>query len=618
MPIQRLFSFRGLRTKLLLCFLTLGLAPMAIGGYQLFRLSTIIEAQNEQLAQELEQVDASRSIQVSFKKQVQSWKNILLRGHHPADFKKYTDEFYQEESLARNGADRLRQGIREPDLRSALDEFNAGHDLAGKTYRRGLEAYTRAKVADLHLCDEINKIVRGIDRAPTAAIDHLVELLKNKVEVARVERETLLSWQRWVAIALDALLILLTILVSLIVSASLSRPLVKTVRVLESVAAGDLSQQLVVDSQDEVGRMAAALNKAIASMRQSAEELKRQVDLQHRLANELRAKAASMLAVVSEAAHGDLTQEVPVRGDDTMGQIGEGLENFFASLRSNIAIMAQNAAVLASSSEELSAVSTQMNANAEETAAQANAVSAASEQVSKNVHTVATGVEQMSEGFREIAKNAGESSRVAARAVKATEITNRTIAKLGASSSEIGQVIKVITTIAEQTNLLALNATIEAARAGEAGKGFAVVANEVKELAKEAARASEDIGRRIEAIQDDTKSAVGAIGQVSEVISQISDISNAIAGAVEEQTATASEISRNIAEAAAGTGEIAQNITAVAQAAGSTTEGAHNTYQASAELSRMAVELQQLVDQFKFERSANGHSNRNMTAVHSH
>lgn len=253
-----------------------------------------------------------------------------------------------------------------------------------------------------------------------------------------------------------------------------------------------------------------------------------------------------------------------------------------------------SACTLGSSAEELTAVSTQMAANAEETSAQANVVSAASEQVSKNVQTVSTGVEEMNSAIREIAKNASESARVAEQAVSTAESANVSISKLGESSIEIGNVIKVITSIAEQTNLLALNATIEAARAGEAGKGFAVVANEVKELAKETARATEDIGRKVETIQSDTKGAVDSIQQISQVIAQINDISNTIASAVEEQTATATEMSRNVAEAAKGTAEIAQNITAVAQAAQNTTQGASNAQQAASELARMAADLQKL------------------------
>jgi methyl-accepting chemotaxis protein len=253
-----------------------------------------------------------------------------------------------------------------------------------------------------------------------------------------------------------------------------------------------------------------------------------------------------------------------------------------------------NAHTLGSSAEELTAVSTQMAASAEETSAQATVVSAAAEQVSKNVQTVATGVDEMNSAVREIAKNASDAARVAQRAVADAQAANHTVSKLGESSSEIGKVIKVITSIAEQTNLLALNATIEAARAGEAGKGFAVVANEVKELAKETARATEDISRKIETIQSDTTGAVASIRQISDVIAQINDISNTIASAVEEQTATAMEMSRNVNEASKGTSEIAQNITSVAQGAQNTTQGATNCQQAASELARMAAELQQL------------------------
>jgi len=318
-------------------------------------------------------------------------------------------------------------------------------------------------------------------------------------------------------------------------------------------------------------------------------------------AEELRTKVDNMLGVVSAAAEGDLTRKVTVSGQDAIGQMGNGLGQFFTELRTTVASIAGNATSLGGSAEELNAVSTEMSANAEETSAQANVVSAAAEQVSKNVQTVATGVEEMGASIREIAGNANQAAKVAQQAVKVAETTNSTIAKLGESSSEIGKVIKVITSIAEQTNLLALNATIEAARAGEAGKGFAVVANEVKELAKETAKATEDIGQKIDAIQNDTRGAVDAIKQISHIIGQINDISNTIASAVEEQTATTNEISRNVAEAAKGSGEIAQNITSVAKAAQGTTQGAGNTQQAAAELSRMAAELQQLVSRFKYE-----------------
>lgn len=267
------------------------------------------------------------------------------------------------------------------------------------------------------------------------------------------------------------------------------------------------------------------------------------------------------------------------------------------ALKVTINAVNENAQALASSSEELTAVSQQMSSNSEETATQSNVVAAASEQVSKNVATVATSAEEMSAVAKEIAKNATEAAKVATQAVKVASDTNKTVAKLGESSTEIGKVIKVITSIAQQTNLLALNATIEAARAGEAGKGFAVVANEVKELAKQTATATEDISGKIEAIQSDTKAAVSAIDQISKIINQISDIQNTIASAVEEQTATTNEIARNATEAALGSTEISKNIANVSEAARNTTQGANNTLTAATELAKLAADLKRVVEQ---------------------
>jgi methyl-accepting chemotaxis protein len=256
---------------------------------------------------------------------------------------------------------------------------------------------------------------------------------------------------------------------------------------------------------------------------------------------------------------------------------------------------------LAAASEELLSVANSMSANAEETSAQSNTASAASEQVSAGIQTVATNMEEMTASIREITKNTNDSSSKSNDAMNMAGEANTVIQKLGESSLDIGNVIKVITSIAQQTNLLALNATIEAARAGEAGKGFAVVANEVKELAKQTANATEDISRKIEAIQGDSQTAVTSIGSVSEAIAQVNGIAGNIASAMEEQAATTNEVARVVTESTQGVQQITENIQQVSQAAEQTGKGANDMQSAASNLSDIANTLAALVKQVKEE-----------------
>ena len=310
---------------------------------------------------------------------------------------------------------------------------------------------------------------------------------------------------------------------------------------------------------------------------------------------------AEVVGVAEGVAGGDLTQRLEVESSDEVGLASRALNQAFSQMGSAVKTIAENSQTLKGASDELNSVSHQMAASAEETSTQATVVSASAEQVSRNVETVATGVEEMTASIREISDNAHDAARVATEAVQVAEDTSRTIVKLDESSARISDITKSITSISEQTNLLALNATIEAARAGESGKGFAVVANEVKELARETAAATEEISARTEAIQNDTQSAVAAIGQIGTIVRRIHEIQNAIASAVEEQTATTNEISRSVTEVAAGSSDIAESISGVATATRDTASGASATQNAAQELSNMAVELQELVGRFKHE-----------------
>jgi methyl-accepting chemotaxis protein len=296
---------------------------------------------------------------------------------------------------------------------------------------------------------------------------------------------------------------------------------------------------------------------------------------------------------------GDLTARVDETRTDEIGRLGAAFNRFVAKVAETVTGIGRASGSLVELSAGMSGVSGRLAGSVEQTSAQAQQVSAVAEQLSRNVQTVAAGAEEMGASIREIATNASEAARIAGEAVTVAQSTKQTVAKLGDSSRAIGEVVRVITGIAEQTNLLALNATIEAARAGEAGKGFAVVATEVKDLAQETAKATEDITRRIQAIQGDTDSAVAAIARIDEVVTRISDYQTTIASAVEEQTATTSEMSRGVTEAAQGTGSIADAVVTVSTVSTETEQDALQARSAADGVAEVTAELSRLVSQFR-------------------
>jgi methyl-accepting chemotaxis protein len=306
----------------------------------------------------------------------------------------------------------------------------------------------------------------------------------------------------------------------------------------------------------------------------------------------------SVAQMLGSVASGDLTQTVHLRAGKDLDEIATTINQASDSLSDTVSALATSATVLAHTSSDLVIITDRTTTGAEEVRQQASAAASTAEQVSRHVASAANTAEQMTMSIREIADSALEGAEVTARAVEVAYATGETVSRLGASSLEIGNVVRTITTIADQTKLLALNATIEAARAGDAGRGFAVVASEVKDLALETARATDDISGRVAAIQADTDAAIDAINEISKIVGRVNAFQHTISTAVERQTETGAEMSAAVAAAADGASAIVTDVARMTQSAGASAEASTEGRRAADALARLADELQRKVGRF--------------------
>jgi methyl-accepting chemotaxis protein len=519
------------RGRILLLFSVCTLLVIAAAAFGFWRFSGSLQTfDTDVMSRQTNAIDVE-AIEINFKKQVQEWKDTLLRGKKPEALDKHWTAFQQREGEVRSVAETLSRSIADAEAAQLVAQFVTAHKSMGDAYRRGLQEFKD------HDFDSAvgDKAVAGIDRAPTELLgkskQRLLELAHSAANDARDEAHRT-TWMTMLLLSLATAVGAAMFMIA--VQRSISAPLTTVVHGLTELAAGNTAAQLNGKQRgDEIGRVAEAVQLLRAKMIEADRLRAERLEVEQRL---MRQRQADMNKIADgfEATVGEIVQTV------------------------------------SSASGELEVSAKTLTASAERAQTRTTTVAAACDEASANVQSVASATEEMASSIGEISRQVKESARMANEAVDQARNTTGRVSELSKAAARIGDVVELINTIAGQTNLLALNATIEAARAGEAGRGFAVVASEVKALAEQTAKATGEIGEQISGIQAATQQSVGAIKDISSTIEKLSEVSSAISAAVEQQGHATQEISRNVERAAHGTQQVSSNIGDVQRGASET------------------------------------------------